>query len=95
MRAAADGFEALAELRRWCPDIVVTDLLLPKLHGWDLTAACLAQRGRRPKLVAMSAAGPLALRLAREAGADEALAKPFALQDVLDAVESLAQPRVA
>jgi CheY-like chemotaxis protein/anti-sigma regulatory factor (Ser/Thr protein kinase) len=53
---AADGDEALAEIERATPTIVVTDLHMPKLNGLELVEAI---RKRRPKLpvVLMTAHG--------------------------------------
>jgi DNA-binding response OmpR family regulator len=36
VRAARNGMEALSIIQTQCPDVVITDLLLPKLHGLDL-----------------------------------------------------------
>src|SRR5437588_5740150 len=87
---ARDGAEALEQMRQHHPDIVVFDLLMPNMDGWQFR---LAQRGdpelARTPVVAMSASGTAA---AKAVDADLYLAKPFhagtlakAIDDVLTA----------
>jgi CheY-like chemotaxis protein len=51
--AAEDGFSALAEIRRQMPDIIVSDLFMPKMSGFELLSVV---RRRFPwiKVIAMS-----------------------------------------
>ena len=84
------------------PDIVVTDIIMPKVHGLELIRIL---RGQYPRvrIVAISGGGsfgPLAykpdaisthayLAGAREAGADEVLTKPFDMGDLLATIRRL------
>ena len=97
---SADG--ALQALERHQPDIVVTDVIMPKLHGLQLIKIL---RGQYPRvrIVAISGGGsfgPLAykpdaisthayLAGAREAGADEVLTKPFDMGELLATIRRL------
>jgi DNA-binding response OmpR family regulator len=97
---SADG--ALQALERHQPDIVVTDVIMPKLHGLELIKIL---RGQYPRvrIVAISGGGsfgPLAykpdaisthayLAGAREAGADEVLTKPFDMGELLATIRRL------
>ena len=38
VETAPDGMKALSIIQTQCPDVVITDLLLPKLHGLELCA---------------------------------------------------------
>jgi DNA-binding response OmpR family regulator len=81
------------------PDIVVTDVIMPKVHGLDLIKI-VRERYPRVRVIAISGGGsfgPLAykpdaisthayLAAAREAGAEEILTKPFDMSDLLAAV---------
>src|SRR5262245_51802712 len=67
-RNAVDGAEALAEMRREPPRLVVTDLRMPRLNGWELIEAMRSEPLlRRIPVVAMSAS---------PAGADALLGVP-------------------
>ena len=54
VRCAYDGAEALAEVEREPPDVVVTDVMMPRLDGLTLTQR-LRQQGYRVPVVLMSA----------------------------------------
>ena len=82
---AADGAEGLrlaAELR---PALVLLDLRMPGIDGWDV-ARTLRARGLAAPILVMTAAQD-ARRWAEQLGADGYLAKPFDLDDLLTAVE--------
>jgi DNA-binding response OmpR family regulator len=97
---SADGGLELVE--RDQPDVVVTDLIMPRVHGVDFIRA-LQERHSRVQVIAISGGGnfgPLAykpdaisthayLAAAREAGAQEVLTKPFDMADLLAAVRKL------
>jgi two-component system response regulator len=84
---ACDGTEALAALekdsaRGSLPDVVVTDLKMPKLSGLDLIRRLRADRRFRGVAVAVltSSDDPSDRRTARELGAALYLAKPLSLE---------------
>lgn len=97
--SAASALEAVAA---HAPDVVVTDVIMPKVHGVELIKT-LRERYPRIRVIAISGGGsfgPLAykpeaisthayLAAAREAGAQEILTKPFDLTDLLAAVRRL------
>jgi DNA-binding response OmpR family regulator len=88
---------AAAETRQ--PDIVVTDMIMPKMNGIELIKS-LRSRYPRVRVIAISGGGSFGLQsykpeaikthaylaAAREAGAEEALTKPFDMNDLLAAV---------
>lgn len=82
---AADADEGLWLLARSPVDLVITELVLPGQDGLDVIAAV---RSRPPTRVIATAHGlwsqpQVYLGAARHAGADEVLAKPFAMDDLL------------
>ena len=84
---ARDGAEALDQMREHHPDVVVFDLLMPKMDGWQFR---LAQRldpalARTP-VVAMSAS---ATASAQAVDADVYLAKPFAAGALVRAIDDV------
>ena len=72
-------------------DIVITDLFMPRRDGFDLIAA-FREKYPTVKIVAISGAQPMDtdyLVLAKKAGADATLQKPFRTLVVLKLVQSL------
>lgn len=84
---AANGAEGLAALDRVQPRLVLLDMRMPVLNGWDF-ARTLHARGIILPLLVMTAAAD-ARRWAQEIGAAGYIAKPFGLPELLTAVESL------
>ncbi len=81
----ADGASAWRRLRARAPDIILLDLQLPKLSGWDLVARLRAtDRLRDLPVVAFSACVfPDDRRRADEVGCNVFLSKPSLPADVL------------
>jgi two-component system, OmpR family, response regulator MprA len=89
---ASDGAEALAGLSAGAahaPDVVVMDVMMPRLDGIETTKALRAAGNDVPILVltARDAVGDRVEGL--DAGADDYLTKPFALQELLARVRAL------
>ncbi|HEX5086639.1 MAG TPA: response regulator transcription factor [Nocardioides sp.] len=89
---ASDGAEALAGLSAGAataPDVVVMDVMMPRLDGIETTRALRAAGNDVPILVltARDAVGDRVEGL--DAGADDYLTKPFALQELLARLRAL------
>lgn len=85
---AEDGDEALAQLSVFHPDLVLMDVEMPVLGGCE---ACRRIRGNpatRDIPVLMVSANQNAAERALAAGADEFIAKPFSLDEVLSKIHS-------
>lgn len=82
---ASSGEEALALLRTWHPTLVLLDMRMPVMDGWTV-ARLMRENGIRVPIVVMTAAEN-ARRWADEIGADAYLAKPFALDDLLEVIQ--------
>jgi DNA-binding response OmpR family regulator len=76
---AADGRAALEQLKGRALDLVVLDLVLPQLSGYEVCEALRAssQHATTPVLVMSGRVLPEDRAQALEAGADDFLAKPF------------------
>jgi two-component system, chemotaxis family, chemotaxis protein CheY len=83
--AAGGGEEALALVRSWHPTLVLLDMRMPVMDGWAV-ARSLHEAGLRVPIIVMTAAES-ARRWADEIGAAGHLAKPFALDELIDCVE--------
>ena len=86
---AGDGAEALAGIGAVAPDVVVMDVMMPKLDGLEATRALRAAGNDVPILVltARDAVGDRVEGL--DAGADDYLTKPFALEELLARLRAL------
>jgi two-component system, OmpR family, response regulator MprA len=79
---AADGREGLERVRTSPPDAIVLDLLMPEMDGLE---ACrkLRERGDRTPVLMLTARDGVSDRVAGlDAGADDYLVKPFALEEL-------------
>jgi two-component system response regulator MprA len=86
---AADGGQALASLDERAPDAVVLDVLMPRVDGLEL---CRRMRlgGDRTPVLMLTARDAVSDRVAGlDAGADDYLVKPFALDELLARVRAL------
>jgi two-component system copper resistance phosphate regulon response regulator CusR len=85
---AGDGREALDQIAAHEWDLVVLDLLLPDLDGFDVLAA-LATRQRSPRILVLSARQEVETRIAvLDGGASDFLAKPFSFDELLARVRA-------
>jgi DNA-binding response OmpR family regulator len=76
---ARDGEEALACVRAEHPDVILLDIMMPGISGWEVTAELLADRSTdQIPIIFISARGELSDRSrAFELGAHGYLTKPF------------------
>lgn len=89
VQSAADGFEALEIMRQRAPDLILADITMPRMNGYQL----LKRVRSRPEwvwipfifLTARSSAGDV--RYGRELGVDDYISKPFEPDDLLTAVQ--------
>jgi DNA-binding response OmpR family regulator len=87
--AAADGETALALAAREAPDLIILDLMMPKLSGWEVCRA-LRTQGIDVPIIMLTARGAEPDRVrGLELGADDYITKPFSLRELLARVRAV------
>lgn len=94
---ARNGVEALEHLNSGGYDILITDIIMPEMDGYDLIMHLLLKPAR-PKIIAMTAGAPTIdvetiLETSRILKADETLHKPVTCDALISAVDRLLKPR--
>jgi len=86
---AGDGGRALAEAERTAPDVIVLDVAMPGLDGLTV-ARRLRSKGLPTPILMLTARDAVPDRVAGlEAGADDYLVKPFAVQELIARLRAL------
>jgi DNA-binding response OmpR family regulator len=85
---AADGKSALQLFEQWTPDLVILDLMLPEISGWDLFSAF--RRSRNLPVIMLTARVEEPDRVAGlEMGADDYVTKPFSMRELVARVRTV------
>jgi two-component system alkaline phosphatase synthesis response regulator PhoP len=85
---AVDGYEGLQTARRENPDVVILDLMLPKMDGLEVCRRLRA--GSDVPILMLTAKGEELDRVVGlEMGADDYLAKPFSMRELIARVRAL------
>jgi len=92
---AKDGADAFEQAKRLYPELIVTDVMMPKMSGHDLLKAVRQVKGLRsvPVIFLTARAGTEARIESLHAGADDYLSKPFDEHELLARVENLIRSR--
>jgi DNA-binding response OmpR family regulator len=92
VHGAAGGAEGLQKVRETHPDLVLLDLMMPDMDGWEVYQQMKADEGTRniPVIVVTARAQNidkvLGLHIAK---VDDYIAKPFSPQELLNSVEKV------
>lgn len=88
VETAADGEEALAKIREVKPQIIVLDLMLPKIDGWEV---CRRVRSESSiPIIMLTAKGEEMDRvLGLELGADDYVTKPFSPRELVARIRAV------
>src|SRR5262245_48722428 len=87
--SATDGETALALAAREAPDLIILDLMMPRMSGWDVCRS-LRARGIEVPIIMLTARGGEADRVqGLELGADDYIAKPFSLRELLARIRAV------
>jgi two-component system alkaline phosphatase synthesis response regulator PhoP len=87
--SAANGADALALARREALDLILLDVMMPSMSGWDVCRQ-LRKQGVEVPIIMLTARGEEADRVqGLELGADDYVAKPFSLRELLARVRAV------
>ncbi len=88
---AADGEEALRRLEQDRPDLVVLDIMMPKVDGYEVLRRIRAdEEFRQLPVILLSAKGrPIDRETGLEIGADDYIVKPFSPRRLLEKIQDL------
>jgi two-component system, cell cycle response regulator DivK len=88
---AGSGEEAIAVASRVCPDVILMDLSMPGIGGWEAIRQLKADPRTRKILIVAASGHAFApeRKLAREAGCDGFIVKPYDITMLGDALESI------
>jgi phosphoserine phosphatase RsbU/P len=90
---AEDGVDALAKIEESAPDLILLDLMMPRMDGEQFLQTLRASARASIPVVIVSG-HTAATAKARELRADGCLAKPLELDDLLATVERFVRPSV-
>jgi two-component system alkaline phosphatase synthesis response regulator PhoP len=87
--SASNGADALALATREAPDLILLDVMMPAMSGWDVCRQ-LRRRGVDVPIIMLTARGEEADRVqGLELGADDYVTKPFSLRELLARVRAV------
>ncbi|MEO5588662.1 MAG: response regulator transcription factor [Gemmatimonadaceae bacterium] len=86
---AFDGFAGLASARQLKPDLVILDLMLPLMDGYQVLAAIRDEGNTVPILILTARSAELDIVRGFRDGADDYLTKPFGILELLSRVQAL------
>lgn len=90
---ADDGFDALAKVNDFAPQMIFCDILMPRLDGYQTCAIIKrhARFGDTPVVMLSSKDGVFDKARGRLVGCEDYLTKPFTKEQLLDAVRQYGQ----
>jgi DNA-binding response OmpR family regulator len=97
VESAADGREALHKARQFAPDLLILDVMVPSVNGFQICEELSRGPARTPIIMVTARTQKEDKIRGLELGADDYVAKPFALDELLARVHAVlrrTQPRV-
>ncbi|MDA8436506.1 MAG: response regulator transcription factor [Actinomycetales bacterium] len=95
VRTAGSGLEALTCVREWKPDLLVLDVMMPDVDGFEVTRRLRAD-GRETPVLFLTARDSVEDKVAGlTIGGDDYVTKPFSLEEIVARVRTLLRRRAS
>ena len=88
VRTAADGRQGLEQFRREQPDLILLDVMMPGMNGWEVCKAVRAE-SQVPVIMLTAKSETDDKVLGLKTGADDYITKPFEMKEVLARIEAV------
>ena len=89
-KGASDGPEGLSTAGEFNPDVILLDIMMPGMDGWEVLSRLRAEEKMRtiPVIIFTAKEYSNGRAMARERGADDFVAKPFETDDLAELIKS-------
>jgi two-component system response regulator RegX3 len=94
VEVARDGAEALARFDELSPDLVLLDLMLPRISGVDVCRE-LRRRSQVPIIMVTAKSSEIDTVVGLEVGADDYVTKPYRMRELVARMRAVLRRRVA
>jgi DNA-binding response OmpR family regulator len=88
VQVVGDGLKALETIRSWNPDLIILDVMLPGMDGFEITRT-LRQEISTPILMLTAKDEEIDRVVGLEIGADDYLTKPFSMRELMARVKAM------
>jgi DNA-binding response OmpR family regulator len=88
VRTATDGLRGLEALGRECPDLLLLDIMMPRMNGYELCRAARSRHLNMPIIMLTAKGQEEDIVRGLEMGADDYVTKPFSIRELLARVKA-------
>lgn len=92
VRSARNGREAIEAVTQKMPAVVLLDMMMPVMDGWECARELRSRYGHAVPIVVVTAAAAARARADQVGGIDHVLPKPFEMDDLLRVVARFTDP---
>jgi len=90
---ALDGKEGMEKIASFNPGLIILDLMLPGIDGWEICAGLRKKENRVPVIMLTAKSMPEDKVRGMEAGADYYITKPFNMKELVIRIDGLLEKK--